>query len=128
MPPRPSQTQRRKRAYGLGHHAEWAALVVLTLKGYRVLARRYSAPGGEIDLIARRGDTVAFVEVKARPTLDAAMISVTPEKIRRISRAAAHWIGRNPWSATYNLRGDAIFIGGLRWPRHMIGAFELKIG
>ena len=128
MTPRPDQTRRRKRAYGLGHHAEWAAVALLSLKGYRILARRYTAPGGEIDLIARRRDTIAFVEVKARPTLDAAKTSITPEKVRRISRAAGHWLARQPWSARYNLRGDAVFIGGLRWPLHQQGAFELRLG
>lgn len=117
---------RRQRAYGLGHRAEWAAAAVLILSGYRILARRYIAPGGEIDLIARRRDTVAFVEVKARPTLEQAMTSITVTKQQRISVAAAHWLARNEWAATYNLRGDAVFIGGLRWPKHQIAAFELR--
>ena len=128
MSPRGDETSRRKRAYGLGHRAEWAAVALLMLKGYRILARRYIAPGGEIDLIARRRDTIAFVEVKARPTLDAAMTSITPQKVERISRAARHWIARNQWTATSNLRGDAIFVGGLRWPLHQQAAFELRLG
>src|SRR4051812_43201349 len=94
-----------ERAYGLGHRAEWAATAALAVKGYRVLARRYIAPGGEIDLIALRGDTVAFVEVKARPTLDEAMIAILPAKVGRISIAARHWLARNPWAMTHALRG-----------------------
>jgi putative endonuclease len=122
------QTQRRKRAYGLGHRAEWAATAALALKGYRVLARRYSARGGEIDLIARRGDTVIFVEVKARPTLDEARIAILPAKVARISIAARHWLARNPWAMSHALRGDAVFIGRWRWPRHVAQAFELRLG
>ena len=118
----------RRRAYGLGHRAEWAAVALLTLKGYRILALRYGAPGGEIDLIARRRDTVAFVEVKARATVEQAMTSITATKERRISIAAAHWLARNPWAASHSLRGDAVFIGGLRWPRHLTDAFPLRLG
>ena len=59
----------RKKAHGAGILSERAAIVILRLKGYRVLARRYQNRGGEIDIVARRGDTVAFVEVKVRPTL-----------------------------------------------------------
>lgn len=101
-------------------------MAVLLLSGYRILARRYIAPGGEIDLVARRGATVAFVEVKARPTLEQAMTSITATKQQRISIAAAHWLARHPWASTYNLRGDAVFVGGIRWPKHQIAAFELR--
>jgi putative endonuclease len=62
--------------------------VILRLKGYRVLARRYHIRGGEIDIVAWRGDTVAFVEVKVRPTLDEAREAIGVVKRRRISRAA----------------------------------------
>ncbi|MFP3339830.1 YraN family protein, partial [Micrococcus sp. SIMBA_131] len=62
----------RQKAYRLGHRGEWLAAIALRLKGYRILARRYRTKLGEIDLIARRGDLVAIVEVKARPTVEAA--------------------------------------------------------
>ena len=60
----------RTAPHGRGLRAETLALIVLMLKGYRPLARRYAAAGGEIDLIVARGDTIAFVEVKARAALD----------------------------------------------------------
>src|SRR5690606_37050698 len=84
----------RRRAFRLGHRGEWLAGLALLVKGYRILARRYRAPGGEIDLIARRGDVVAMVEVKCRATLAEAMLAVTPAAERRIEAAADHWLAR----------------------------------
>jgi putative endonuclease len=79
--------------------------VGLRLKGYRILARRYSIKEGEIEIVAQRGDTIAFVEVKARPTLDEARVAIGSVKRRRISRAARTWLASNPWAAW---RGDAV--------------------
>lgn len=118
----------RRQAHGFGLRAEAAALALLMCKGYRILARRYLAAGGEIDIIAVRGSTIAFVEVKGRPALDLARAAITEEKRRRISRAAAHWIGRNQRVTGSNFRGDAIFVAPWGWPRHLAGAFELDIG
>lgn len=118
---------RRQAAQGFGLRAEAAALALLIGKGYRILARRYRAPGGEIDLIAARGDTIAFVEVKGRPALAAARVAIDEGKRRRISRAAAYWIGRHCRVSGSNFRGDAIFIAPWSWPRHVAGAFDLDI-
>ena len=82
----------------------------LNAKGYRVLARRYIVKGGEIDLVVRRGSTIAFVEVKAREDIDAAACAIDGVKVRRISRAARVWLTRNPWTAGLTFRGDAVFI------------------
>ncbi len=122
------QEKSRRRAHGFGLRAEAAALALLLCKGYRILARRYLAAGGEIDLIAARGSTIAFVEVKGRPAIDLARTAITEEKRRRISRAAAHWIGRQHGVSGRNFRGDAIFVAPWGWPRHVAGAFELDIG
>lgn len=64
---RPARERDRRHAAGFGRRAEWLAALLLSLKGYRILARNYVVRGGEIDLVARRGSTVIFVEVKARP-------------------------------------------------------------
>ena len=72
---------------------------MLLLKGYRTLGRRFAAAGGEIDLIVRRGATIAFVEVKARDDLDDAAKAINEAKRRRIGRAARVWLARNPWAA-----------------------------
>ena len=87
--------ERRRATYLRGHWAEHVALAPLVLKSYRLLARRYSASGGEIDLIFKRGDTIAFVEVKAREAMDNALIALGAQKRERFSRAARAWISRN---------------------------------
>jgi putative endonuclease len=118
----------RKKAHGLGILAERAAVLILRLKGYRILACRYCVREGEIDIITRRGDTIAFVEVKVRPTLDEARTAIDHAKRRRISRATKTWLASNPWAAPLTWRGDAVYIASWRWPRHEIAAFELDIG
>ena len=123
--PPPGRDRQAARTFGI--RAEWAALALLTLTGYRVLARNFMAPGGEIDLIAQRGQTIAFIEVKARPDMDQALIAITEQKRRRITRAAQVWLWQNRWAATYALRGDAVFIAPRCWPRHVPAAFELDL-
>jgi putative endonuclease len=78
--------------------------------------------------VARRGDTVAFVEVKVRPTLDEAKEAIGDVKRRRISRAARTWLASNPWSAPLTWRGDAVYLAPWRWPRHEIAVIELDLG
>jgi putative endonuclease len=105
---------KKRRAYLLGLRAETLAVL-------------YLASGGEIDVIAMRGNVVAFVEVKARANLDAAALSITPDKARRMSRAARVWVSRNPWSMTRTLRGDAILMAPGKWPRRVVGAVEIVV-
>lgn len=116
---------RRLFTYGRGLGAERTALLWLMLKGYRPLARRFSAAGGEIDLVLRRGGTVVFCEVKARAELGAALISLDEAKRRRIRRAAAAWRSRNPWAEGLSFRADAVYLAPGEWPRHVPDAFGL---
>ena len=120
--------ERRTQALAFGFHAETIAALFLRAKFYRILDRRYRIREGEVDIVAQRGDTIAFVEVKGRPTLDDAAISITPEKRRRLSRAARHWVMTHPWAANRTLRGDAIFIAPRSLPRHVVAAVELDLG
>ena len=122
---RPVKARRRAHLFGL--RAESIAALLLRLKGYQVLDRRFAAGGGEIDLVARRGATIAFVEVKARDDLDAAAAAITATKRRRIGRAARVWLARNPWAAALNLRGDAVFVAPGRLPRHLASAYTLDL-
>ncbi|MDF2970361.1 MAG: hypothetical protein K0R61_811, partial [Microvirga sp.] len=113
--------------YLRGHRAEWIALLFLVAKGYRPLARRYAASGGEIDLIVMRGDTIAFVEVKARGLMDDALSAITARKRQRFSRTVRAWLSRNGWAADKTWRADAVFIAPRQWPQHVVSAFELEI-
>ncbi|MGH6852059.1 MAG: YraN family protein [Methylocella sp.] len=124
----PRDSRGRAQAHRQGILAERFAVVILRLKGYRILACRYRVRDGEIDIVARRADTIAFVEVKVRPTLDEARSAIDFVKRRRISRAATTWLASNPWAAPLTWRGDAVYIAPWRWPRHEIAAFELDLG
>ncbi len=125
MPARPDGAARRRLHLARGRRAEILAALALLLKGYRPLAWRVSLGGGEIDLIVRRGSVVAFVEVKARPSLEAAQVAIDARKRRLVSRAARAWIARAPWCAGLTLRADAVLVAPGRWPRHVVSAFEL---
>ena len=115
---------RRRRAHGRGHHSEWLAALALSLKGYRILARRYRTKLGEIDLIAKRGDVIAIVEVKARATLVEAMDAVTPAAQRRIEAAGDLWIARRPDHARLSIRYDLVAVLPRRWPVHVENLFQ----
>ncbi len=119
---------RRAFTYLRGRGAERLALLWLLAKGYRPLARRYSAAGGEIDLIVRRGKTIAFVEVKARGHMEAALSSIDKTKRHRFSRAARAWLSRNPSVAGLTFRADAVFLAPGSFPRHLPAAFALDLG
>ena len=111
----------------MGSRPKSIAALLLRLKGYRILAQRFAVSGGEIDLIARRGSSVAFVEVKARADLEAAAFAISATKRRRIARAARVWLTRNQWAAGLTLRGDAVFVARGRLPRHAPDAYRLEI-
>ncbi len=87
---KPANEPRQRLAAGLfGRRAEQLAILFLRTKGYRVVARTYGVRGGEIDIIAWRGRAVVFVEVKARPKLEDALIAITPAKTRTHVRCRA---------------------------------------
>ena len=120
-------SQRRRDAHLYGLKAESIAALLLRLKGYTILARRFVVSGGEIDLIARRGGSIAFVEVKARADLEVAAIAISAAKRQRIARAARVWLARNQWAAGLTLRGDAVFVARGRLPRHQPDAYRLMV-
>ncbi len=122
------ERQRRRATLRAGRWAEWLAAASLMLKGYRILAQRYIVRGGEIDIVARRGAVIAFVEVKARATAEGALLAVTAQKRRRIERAAGVWLARHPWATACVLRGDAVLVAPRRWPVHVPDAYTLRIG
>jgi len=111
-------TEARQKAHRLGHTAEWRAVWRLRLAGYSILARRYKTKLGEIDIVARRGKILAFVEVKARGQIEAATFALGNRQFGRVSRAASLFIARNPFHANCSVRFDAVLVTGL-WPRHL---------
>ena len=119
-----AQIARRRKSYRRGKSGEWLAAAALTLKGYRILARRSRTRLGEIDLIARRGDLVLIVEVKARRTLVEAMEAVARESERRIENAADIWLSRQPDHARLSLRFDMVAVLPWRWPVHVENVFQ----
>jgi putative endonuclease len=115
---------RRRVAERRDKTAELLCLWHLRLKGYRILARRYKTPAGEIDLIVRRGGTIVAIEVKARADFDAASEAVTRRQQQRITRAVAHFLGRRPDLATLAARFDVMLVAPRRWPRHLVDAWR----
>jgi putative endonuclease len=122
-PAKPASPE-RVAAFRTGLSAEARAAAYLMAKGYRILAKRFRTPHGEIDLIAKRRNLVAFVEVKARATLDEAAFAVTPRQQSRIIDAAQGWLIAHPEHAELELRFDAILIAPRRLPRHLLAAFD----
>ncbi len=114
----------RVAAFRTGLSAEARAAAWLMAKGYRILAKRFRTPHGEIDLVARKRDLVAFVEVKARASLDDAAYAVTPRQQARIIAAASAWLMAHPEHADFELRFDAVLIAPRRLPRHLLAAFD----
>ena len=113
----------RKAAERRGRRGEWLAALALRLKGYRILAKRYRAHSGEVDIIARRGDLVAMVEVKARKSAEEALHAVTVPAQRRIESAGDQWLSRQPDAARLSIRYDIVAIVPRRWPRHFPDAW-----
>lgn len=120
---RASETALRRAAFRRGIVAESLAAALLALKGYRVLARRYRCPAGEIDLIARRGRLVIFVEVKRRGGDAAALEALTPRQRERIVRAAQWWLSRRRDAAGLDCRFDMVVARPYLWLRHIQNAF-----
>ena len=114
----------RVAAFRTGLSAESRAAAYLIAKGYRLLARRFRTPHGEIDIVVRRRNLIAFVEVKARASLDEAAFAVTPRQQARIINAAQAWLVAHPEHAEFELRFDVVLIAPRHLPRHLLAAFD----
>jgi putative endonuclease len=115
---------RRMAAFRTGLSAESRAAALLMMKGYRILARRFRTPFGEIDIIAQKRTLLVFVEVKARHAVDEAAYAVTPRQQQRIIAAAQAWLMAHPEHASFDMRFDAVLIARGHLPRHLSGAFD----
>lgn len=114
----------RVAAFRTGLSAESRAAMLLVAKGFRIIARRWRSPVGEIDIVARRRSLLVFVEVKARNDLDDAAESVTLRQRSRIAAAAEAWLATYPDPSVTEMRFDAILVAPGKMPRHIQGAFE----
>ena len=114
----------RVAAFRTGLSAESRAAVLLVAKGFRIIARRWRSPVGEIDIVARRRSLLVFVEVKARNDLDDAAESVTVRQRSRIAAAAEAWLATYPDPSVTEMRFDAILVAPGKMPRHIQAAFE----
>ena len=114
----------RKAAETKGRIAEMVAIALLTAKGYALIKRRYKSPSGEVDLIMRKGEVTAFIEVKARASHDEAVESVTFTQARRISAAAAHWMAQDAVANNGTCRFDIVALNSTLIPTHIENAFE----
>lgn len=114
----------RQRAEKAGRTGEWLAALALQLKGYVIIERRVKSHRGEVDLIARRGLILAFIEVKARAkTIDAALI-LTPKQMTRIVNGATGWAAAKPWTQKCTWRYDLIVVYPWQWPKHIRDAWR----
>jgi putative endonuclease len=119
------QNQRRRREKS-GRRAEAAAALWLQLKGYRILDRRARMPACEIDLIARKGRSLVFVEVKSRRNFEMALESVTPQLRVRLEQAANQWVSRRHTLAHLLWRFDIVLLVPGRLPRHLRDAWRAQ--
>lgn len=113
----------REAAERRGREAEGLACWYLRLHGWRILARRARVPGGEVDIIARRRRILAFVEVKARSSEEAAAFALDEWRLRRVAVAAERLAPRYMREGD-DIRIDALFIVPWRWPKHLANVWQ----
>jgi putative endonuclease len=127
QPSKPLPRPERVEAFQRGLSAESRAALLLIAKAYRILARRWKTPFGEIDIVARRRGVVVFVEVKARGSVGEAVEAVTERTKRRVMAAAELWLARHPQQANGDIRFDVIVITPGGMPRHIVNAFTAEV-
>ena len=128
LPPRSGRREarpERQAAFRVGISAESRAAAFLIAKGFRILARRWRSPLGEIDIVARRRQLLVFAEVKARVNLEEAAESINVRQRRRIAAAAEIWLASNPDQSIRDVRFDAILVAPGKIPRHIPAAFDV---
>jgi len=113
----------REAAEKRGRGAETLACWYLRLRGWRILARRARVPGGEVDIVARRGRTLAFVEVKARNSAESAGFALDDWRRRRVVIAAERLAPRYMREGD-DVRIDAMFVVPGRWPQHLANVWQ----
>jgi putative endonuclease len=111
-------------AFRHGLSAESKAAALLLMKGYRILARRFKSPVGELDIVARRRGVLVFVEVKARASYSEAVEAVTERQRRRIVAGAEFWLASHPREGQGDIRFDVVIVTPGKIPQHIQNAFD----
>ncbi len=112
----------RRIAEASGRKGERIAAWYLRLKGWRILAERVRTPAGEIDLVARRGNLIAFVEVKTRSSAGELDFAIDARRLARVAAAAEILIPRFA-TAGEDIRIDVVLIAPGTRPRHIENAW-----
>lgn len=111
-----------------GRRAENVAALTLRFLGWQIVARRFTSGrgsgAGEVDLVARKGKILAFIEVKARQTTAEALEAITPEQRARIARGAEAWLAKHPLDAGAFVRFDVIAVPKSGRPLHLPDAWR----
>ena len=113
----------RTAAEARGRRAERIAAWYLRLKGWRIVGTRVRTPVGEIDIVARRFRTTAFVEVKTRGTLAELDYAVDKHRLRRVAAAASALAARHAFPGG-DIRIDVILVAPGRMPKHLSNVWE----
>ena len=108
-----------------GRRAELLCTCLLRLKGYRILARHWKCPSGEIDIVARRGRVLAFIEVKARDSAANAAEALSRKQQARIARAASQFVAGRTALQQLDQRFDIILVVPWRLPLHVPAAWSV---
>jgi putative endonuclease len=113
----------RQKAEARGRRAETIAAWYLRLQGWRIVGQRVRNPRGEVDLIARRGRVVAFVEVKARMSEANLTTAIDAYRLRRVAAAAESLLPEYGKGAQ-EMRIDVILVAPWAWPRHLVNVWH----
>jgi len=119
-----TRVARGAEAHQYGLAAERRALLWLMLHFYKLLGRRVKTKAGEIDLIMRRGNVIAFVEVKASDDFDKAIEALSPHQQGRLVRAASLYVAARPALHALDMRFDMVLVARGKLPRHVPDAFR----
>ncbi|MGX7895238.1 YraN family protein [Tsuneonella sp. HG222] len=114
---------RRQVAEKQGREGETRAALWLQVQGWAILARRVKTPRGEIDLVARRGGTVAFVEVKWRKTTADLDFAIDQYRLARVA-AAVECVAHEYAGQGEDIRIDVILLAPRSLPRHIVNAWQ----
>ncbi|WP_188056045.1 YraN family protein [Sphingosinithalassobacter sp. CS137] len=112
----------RRAAEARGRDGERRAAWYLWLKGWRILDRRVRTSSGEIDLVARKGDLIAFVEVKTRATGAELDHAIDERRLARVAAAAEILMPRYA-TAGEDVRIDVVLVAPGQLPRHIENAW-----